>query len=77
MFTVNYLIRFLTLIAHSKNIISYRNLFYCETVHTTLLHMLSFQRTRNSSLYRVLLIIIPTPNTVEGCSVGVFLKETH
>jgi len=52
MFTVNYWIIFLILIAHNKNICSYKN--FCEMVHTKFLHMLCFQIIRNNSLYRVL-----------------------
>lgn len=43
-------------------------------VHIELLHMLLFQRISNDSLYRVLLITIQTPSTVEGCWVE-FLKR--
>lgn len=45
-------------------------------VHIELLHMLLFQRISNDSLYRVLLITIQTPSTVEGCWVE-FLKRKH
>lgn len=53
MFTVNDFIIVLILIAQNKNISSHENLFYCEMVHAKLLYMLSFQRIRNNSLYRV------------------------
>lgn len=46
MFTGNNLITFLILIAHNKNISSYKTLFSCKMVHTKLLHMLSFKRIK-------------------------------